>query len=91
LDVSLKFLGVDISAESMRSLIVGGIAFATPSPPGPPAVAHGVFDLQDKLEEKWLKWKAPVPGWAGNGGPPTNSLPNNAMPGVGTFATNSSR
>ncbi|HEY3855425.1 MAG TPA: MlaD family protein [Verrucomicrobiae bacterium] len=89
LDVSLKFLGVDISAESMRSLVVGGIAFATPTPPGQPAIARGTFNLQDKLEEKWLKWKSPIPGWAGSKGPPVDSLTDNTMPALGSIATNS--
>ncbi len=88
LDVSLKFLGIDISAESMRSLVVGGIAFATPTPLGRPAIARGTFDLQDKLEEKWLKWKTPIPGWAGSNGPPLDSPTDTGMPALGSIATN---
>ena len=91
LDVSLKLFGINVSAESMRSLIVGGIAFATPSPPGGVVASNTVFALQDKLEEKWLKWETPIPGWAGRAGPPTNNLPNSAWPGVGFLATNSTK
>jgi paraquat-inducible protein B len=91
LDVSLKFLGIDISAESMRSLVVGGIAFATPTPLTRPATANGMFDLQDKLEEKWLRWKTPIPGWAGSNGPPVDSLSDTAMPALGSIATNTAR
>ncbi len=75
----------------MRSLVVGGIAFATPTPLGRPAIANGTFDLQDKLEEKWLKWKTPIPEWAGSNGPPIETLTDNAMPAIGSIATNTAR
>jgi paraquat-inducible protein B len=89
LDVTLKLFGVNVSAESMRSLIVGGIAFATPSPAGLPAVANSTFALQDKPEQKWLKWETPIPGWVPNG-PPTNNLPGSSFPSeAGPEALNS--
>lgn len=73
LDVTLKLFGVNVSAESMRSLVIGGIAFATPSPPGPPAAANSQFELHEKVEEKWLKWEPQILGWAGTNAPPTES------------------
>jgi paraquat-inducible protein B len=90
LDVTLKLFGVNVSAESMRSLIVGGIAFATPSPAGPPATPGLDFALHDKLEEKWLKWDTAIPAWAGSEGPPTNR-PNSGFNSVGSIATNATR
>ena len=78
LNVTLKLFGVNMSAESMRSLVVGGIAFATPSPPGPPAGANTQFELHEKPEEKWLKWEPQIAGWAGSNGPPTESNQTNA-------------
>lgn len=77
LDVTLKLFGVNVSAESVRSLIVGGIAFATPSPAGPPVAANSKFVLQDKPDQKWLKWETPIPGWVANG--PTNTLPPSSL------------
>lgn len=61
LDVDLKFFHVDISAQSFKSLIVGGIAFATPTTPGPVASAGSVFTLSDKMDEKWSKWSPTIP------------------------------
>ena len=53
---NLKLSGLKISAENFKSLIIGGIAFATPSPPGEPPAPETVFMLNDKVDEKWLKW-----------------------------------
>lgn len=60
LDVDLKFFHVDISAQSFKSLIAGGIAFATPTTPGPVAPAGSVFTLSDKMDEKWSKWSPTI-------------------------------
>jgi paraquat-inducible protein B len=58
-DISL-FHGVSVSAESLKSLLEGGIAFATPSPPGVAPGRHQVFPLHEKPEEKWTKWAPPI-------------------------------
>lgn len=50
------FKGLDISVESLRSLAVGGVAFATPDDTGPPAKAGTVFALHDKADKEWLTW-----------------------------------
>lgn len=81
LDVTLKLFGINVSAESVRSLVVGGIAFATPSPAGLPAAANSRFVLEDKLEQKWLKWETPILAWATNG-PPTNNMPDESLDSV---------
>ena len=65
-DISL-FGGVSVSAETLKSLLVGGIAFATPSPPGPAPLRQQVFPLHDKPENKWLKWSPEI-----DIGPPTD-------------------
>lgn len=90
LDVTLKLFGINVSAESVRALVVGGIAFATPSPPGPPAVSNTVFALHDKLDEKWLRWETPISGWVGREGPPANR-PNSGFQPAGSLATNIAR
>jgi paraquat-inducible protein B len=63
LSISLKLLGINVSAESIKSLLTGGIAFATPPTPGPPVAAGSVFPLYEKADEKWVKWATPLPGW----------------------------
>ncbi|HVY70930.1 MAG TPA: hypothetical protein VHH73_13440, partial [Verrucomicrobiae bacterium] len=42
--------------ENFKSLIIGGLSFATPNDPGPPAQPGTVFPLHEKPEDKWLKW-----------------------------------
>jgi paraquat-inducible protein B len=92
LNVSLKLFGINVSAESVRSLIVGGIAFATPTPAGPQASSNSVFVLHEKLEDKWLKWAPPIPDWAGSNGPPTNASSSESFPSVGSLTgTNASQ
>ncbi len=55
-NISLR-KGVEISLESLRSLVVGGIAFATPEDPrSPPAKDGTIFVLHDKPEKEWLSW-----------------------------------
>jgi paraquat-inducible protein B len=50
------FSGFSLSAETFKALVIGGIAFATPSPPGIRATNGNVFPLNEKVDEKWLKW-----------------------------------
>ncbi len=66
LNVSLKLFGVNMSAETMKSLVAGGIAFATPPLPGPPVAKGAVFPLHEKVDEKWPKWATPLQGWETN-------------------------
>ena len=64
-DVSIGlFRGMEINMESLRSLAIGGIAFATPNDlKGNPAKAGMVFPLHDKPNKEWLEWapKIPIP------------------------------
>jgi paraquat-inducible protein B len=60
ISVSLKFFGINISAESLKSLVIGGIAFATPPPPGILASNGGIFPLNEKVEDKWLQWSPSI-------------------------------
>ena len=50
--------------ESLRSLVAGGIVFATPDAASPPAKDGSVFVLHDQAEKEWLAWttKIPLPG-----------------------------
>lgn len=50
------FKGMQVSAESPRTLISGGIEFATPTDFHEPATNGTVFTLNEKPDEKWKTW-----------------------------------
>jgi paraquat-inducible protein B len=50
--------------KSLRLLLAGDIAFATPDDPkDKPAKDGTMFPLYDKLQKEWLEWapKIPIP------------------------------
>ncbi|NJD62142.1 MAG: MCE family protein [Deltaproteobacteria bacterium] len=58
------FRGLEINVESLRTVMAGGIAFATPDDPKDgPAKDGARFPLYDKPKKEWLEWapKIPVP------------------------------
>ena len=60
ISMRLKLSGINISAESFKSLIIGGIAFATPPAPGNTVSNGCIFQLNEKVEEKWLEWSPAI-------------------------------
>lgn len=60
-EVDVGLLGVDIRAESLRSIVLGGIALATPDPPGQRVKDGAVFRLHEKADEQWPKWAPNIP------------------------------
>jgi paraquat-inducible protein B len=60
ISVRLKLLGINVSAENFKSLIIGGIAFATPNDPGPPVSPGATFPLYTKPENSWLDWSPSI-------------------------------
>jgi paraquat-inducible protein B len=50
------FRGAEISAESAKALLSGGIEFATPNDPGAPATDGAFFRLYDKPDDAWKNW-----------------------------------
>jgi paraquat-inducible protein B len=74
--VNFHFFGIDVGAENFKSLIVGGIAFATPSNYAGIASNGTVFPLRDKSEEKWLKWTPAIRLTNANPVTPTGGLPS---------------
>jgi paraquat-inducible protein B len=48
--------GVSMTAENLKSVVTGGISFATPDVPAEPAMAGTTFVLYEKPEDKWLAW-----------------------------------
>jgi paraquat-inducible protein B len=56
------FSGVRVKLESLRSLITGGITFATPPKQiGDPAAPGDHFPLYDEPKKDWLKWSPKIP------------------------------
>ena len=57
LDVKLGlFRGAEINVESLRSLVGGGIAFATKDAREEPARDGMIFHLEDEPKKEWLEW-----------------------------------
>jgi paraquat-inducible protein B len=55
------FKGAEISALSPQTLLSGGIEFATPTDPGPPASNGAVFELNEKPKDAWKEWRPSIP------------------------------
>jgi hypothetical protein len=53
--------GLRIDVGSLRSLLVGGIALATPDEPGPQVRSGQRFDLHAGPQEDWLGWSPALP------------------------------
>jgi len=49
--------GLDFELESLRSLVQGGVEFATPSAKAPRVKAGTVFFLHDAPKDEWLNWE----------------------------------
>ncbi|HEY3304179.1 MAG TPA: MlaD family protein [Candidatus Binatia bacterium] len=55
------FSGLDIKVESLRSLLAGGVAFATPDDPNAKPAKNGmVFPLYDQPQKEWLEWSPKI-------------------------------
>lgn len=50
------FRGAEISAQSAKTLLSGGIEFATPNEIGAPAADGAFFRLYDKPDDAWKNW-----------------------------------
>lgn len=56
LDLDFSLFGAKLEAPTLKSLAIGGVALATPDPPGPAASKGAVFPLHDKPKDDWLQW-----------------------------------
>lgn len=54
------FKGTSLDLESLKALLAGGVAFATPTTPGTAATDGSHFTLHDKPEDDWLAWRPMV-------------------------------
>jgi paraquat-inducible protein B len=51
------FHGAEVNVESLKSLLLGGIAFATPNDlKGEPVQDGVIFRLHDRPEKEWSEW-----------------------------------
>ena len=55
-EIEAGLLGVDVRSNPLKAVFEGGIAFATPDPPGQPVEGGAVFALQDKAKGDWQRW-----------------------------------
>jgi paraquat-inducible protein B len=56
INFKLGLSGLELSAQSVQTLVTGGIDFATPDPPGEQAIQDTAFTLYEKPEQAWLSW-----------------------------------
>lgn len=54
--IDFGITGLSTQVESIESVLVGGVAFATPDPPGEASVSGATFDLVEKVDARWLGW-----------------------------------
>lgn len=59
--LDLGITGLSTQVDSVESVLVGGIAFATPDPPGDAAERGAIFDLADKPDARWFSWAPEIP------------------------------
>jgi paraquat-inducible protein B len=53
--------GLEVGLESLQSMLVGGVRFATPPDGGRGVNTGHRFTLVDKPEKEWLEWRPNVP------------------------------
>jgi paraquat-inducible protein B len=61
IDVSVGLDGVKLSADTLSSIIVGGVSLATPPQPGPKVSTGHRFECSVDAEAEWLNWQARIP------------------------------
>ena len=55
------FRGAEINVESLKSLVIGGITFATPDDPRDTPVRDGAkFALEQEPKKEWLEWNPAI-------------------------------
>jgi paraquat-inducible protein B len=57
LRIDLGLSGVEIDAESLSTIAIGGIEFATPDPPGSEVKTGRRFELASKADDDWSQWR----------------------------------
>lgn len=67
---TLGLKGLEVHTGSLESILVGGVAFATPDPPGVAVKAGSIFRLHGEVKDEWLAWAPLI--WRG---PPGEAPP----------------
>jgi paraquat-inducible protein B len=57
IDVSVGLSGVQVSADSLSSIMLGGISLATPDAPGDSVSTGHRFACATKAKDEWLEWR----------------------------------
>lgn len=60
ISADLGLTGLHVHAESLESLLAGGVSFATPNNSGARVKDGSVFELHPKAKDDWLKWSPGV-------------------------------
>lgn len=55
------FSGITFRADTLESVITGGIALATPNKPGQRVANGHNFELAERAESEWTEWKPQIP------------------------------
>jgi paraquat-inducible protein B len=58
ISANLNLSGLHVHAESLKSLLAGGVAFATPPQPGHTVSEDSVFLLHPEAKQEWLDWES---------------------------------
>jgi paraquat-inducible protein B len=61
IDVSVGLDGLKLSADTLSSIIVGGVSMATPPQPGAKVSTGHRFQCAVDAEDEWLTWQARIP------------------------------
>lgn len=61
IDISIGLDGLKLSADTLSSIIVGGVSMATPPQPGTKVSTGHRFECSVDAEEEWLDWQAHIP------------------------------
>ena len=62
ISADLGLRGLHVHAESLKALLSGGVAFATPPKPGHRVSEGSVFQLHPKAKDDWLEWETDYSG-----------------------------
>ena len=60
-DIDIGLSGVQLNAETLSNIALGGIAFATPDEPGAVVATGHTFTVHQEPEDAWLLWKPSIP------------------------------
>ncbi len=61
IDVSVGLDGLKLSADTLSSIIVGGVSMATPPQPGTKVSTGHRFECSVNADDEWLTWQARIP------------------------------